>query len=64
MITQRSRMGLLATTALGSALTASLAFAQAPATENSQASANQLEEVVVTATRQAELGALAARRRV
>jgi outer membrane receptor protein involved in Fe transport len=54
MIIQRSHMGLLATTALGSALTASLAFAQAPATENSQANANQLEEVVVTATRQAD----------
>jgi outer membrane receptor protein involved in Fe transport len=57
VLTQRSRLGLLVTTAVGSALTASLAFAQAaqPAENNNQRSdLNQLEEVVVTATRQAD----------
>jgi outer membrane receptor protein involved in Fe transport len=56
----RSRLGLMLTTALGSAMLASVAFAQAPATpageaENSQqADTGALEEVVVTATRQAD----------
>jgi len=45
-LTRRSRTGLLITTAVGSALAATVAFAQ----DNG----NQLEEVVVTATRQAD----------
>jgi len=44
----RSRTGLLLTTALSAAMIASAAFAQAPAADNA------LEEVVVTATRQAD----------
>jgi outer membrane receptor protein involved in Fe transport len=58
--THRPRFGLLLTTAIGTALTAGAAFAQAPAAGNQAAenaantSSNQLEEVVVTATRQAD----------
>ena len=51
-----SRAGLLITTAIGSALVAGAAYAQASGSaENAGAtSGNQLQEVVVTATRQAE----------
>jgi iron complex outermembrane receptor protein len=50
-LTQRSRMGLLLTTAIGAALTAGAALAQNGAADAGQ---NQLQEVVVTATRQAD----------
>jgi outer membrane receptor protein involved in Fe transport len=50
-----ARTGLLITTALGAALSAGAALAQPAAGENAaRADANQLEEVVVTATRQAD----------
>jgi outer membrane receptor protein involved in Fe transport len=48
-----ARLGLLMTTAAGVALIASQAVAQ-EAANNAQADQNQLEEVVVTATRQAD----------
>ena len=55
-LSQRSRKGLLITTAVGSALIAGAAFAQTSgAGENTGAvDQNQLQEVVVTATRQAD----------
>ena len=48
-LTQRSRTGLLLTTAIGTALTAGAAMAQ-----NTPNDLNNLQEVVVTATRQAD----------
>ncbi|HTI67976.1 MAG TPA: Plug domain-containing protein, partial [Caulobacteraceae bacterium] len=55
-LTQRSRLGLLITTAVGTALVATAAYAQASGqAENAPATdQNQLEQVVVTATRQAD----------
>ena len=55
---RRSRLGLLMTTALGSAAVATVAFAQTPGAPTGEAQnpgpadQNQLEQVVVTATRQ------------